>query len=205
MNFKIIILTCFAIWRFEININLNHWQFFLLLIKLGNIIYVKGLRDSNKEENPFPKEKMSILMTKNMLDNESVAVMKPSKYIIRHFLGPNRSSWTISCILRLYQNHRATQTMPPKLDQYSRVSHWSDWTLCIHWSWKPDRRNISEAAGFLRWNLYWTELTIAFFVHHTMVPHALESIFANKKITQAFDIESGTSKIFHSMYDLGRV
>ena len=50
-----------------------------------------------------------------MLDNESVAVMKPSKYIIRHFLGPSRSPWTISCILRLYQNDRATQTMPRNL------------------------------------------------------------------------------------------
>ena len=57
MNFRIIILTCFAIWRFDINLNLNHWQFFLLLNKLGNIIYVKGLRDSNKDKIPFPKEK----------------------------------------------------------------------------------------------------------------------------------------------------
>ena len=97
---------------------------FLSLDKLGKNNYRKGLTDSNKEEIPFPKENtMSIVMTKTMLDNESVAVMKPSKYIIRHFLGPNRSPWTISCILRLYQNHRATQTMPPKLDQYSRVSH----------------------------------------------------------------------------------
>ena len=110
------------------------------------------------------------------------------------FLWPNRSPWTISCILRLYQNHRATQTMPPKLDRYSRVSHWSDWTPCIHWSWKPDGRNISGAARFLWWNLYWTELVIAFFVHHTLVPRNLESIFADKKITQAFDIEWGQQK-----------
>ena len=86
MNFRIIILTCFAIWGFDINLNSNRWQFFLSLIKLGNINYLKGLTDSDKEEIPFPKEKtMSILMTKTILDNESVAVMKISKYILRHF------------------------------------------------------------------------------------------------------------------------
>ena len=179
MNFKMIILTCFAIWGFDINLNLNQWQFFLSINKLGNINYLKGLTDSNKKEIPFPNEKQCQFWCQKPC--KIMNQLQWWKYIKRNFLGPNRSPWTISCILRLYQNHRATQTMPPKLDRYSLVSHWSDWTPCIHWSWKSDRRNISGAAGFLRWTLYWTDLIIAFFVHHTLVPRHLESIFADKK------------------------
>ena len=85
INFKMIIFTCFAIWGFDINLNLNQWQFFLSINKLGNINYLKGLTDSNKKEIPFPNEKQCQFWCQKPC--KIMNQLQWWKYIKRNFFG----------------------------------------------------------------------------------------------------------------------